>query len=54
MKANLNQIDRTIRLIMGAVLLAISFVFPLITNDTGKIIVSVVGVILVVTGATRY
>ena len=54
MKANLSQIDRTIRIIMGVVLLAISFVFPLITSSAGKTIVSVVGVILLVTGAVRY
>ncbi len=54
MVANLGQLDRTIRLVMGGVLLAISLVFPVVTTGTGKIIVSVIGLILVVTGLVRY
>ncbi len=54
MKANLTQIDRTIRIFFGVVLIIISYVFPLITNTTGKVIVTVIGSILLVTGATRY
>ncbi len=54
MEANLGQLDRTIRVVLGLVLLSISLVFPVVTTGAGKIIVSVIGVILVVTGAIRY
>ncbi len=54
MEANLGQLDRTIRLVLGGLLLAISLVFPVITTGIGKIIVAAVGGILVVTGTIRY
>ncbi len=53
MEANLGQLDRTIRIVLGAVLLSISLIFPIVTG-AGKIIVSVVGGILVLTGLIRY
>ncbi len=54
MKANIAQIERVIRIILGAILLSISFIYPLITTVTGKAIVSVIGIILVVTGLIKY
>jgi len=54
MTANLGTIDRTIRIVMGAILLAISLVFPVITTGAGKTVVAIIGVILVGTGLVRY
>jgi len=54
MKANLGTLDRIIRIILGAILLAISFVVPMISPGPGKVVVSIIGVILVVTGAISY
>jgi hypothetical protein len=54
MKANLGTLDRTIRIILGVILLSISFVVPMISPGPGKVVVSIIGVILVVTGAISY
>ena len=54
MKANLGTLDRIIRVILGAILLTISFVVPMISPGAGKVVVSIIGVILVVTGAISY
>jgi len=54
MKANLGTLDRIIRVILGAILLIISFVVPMISPGPGKVVVSIIGVILVVTGAISY
>jgi uncharacterized protein (UPF0333 family) len=51
---NLGQIDRTVRIVLGAVLLAISYVFPLVTTGAGKAVVTVIAVILLATGLVRY
>jgi len=54
MSANLGQLDRTIRIVLGAVLVSISVIFPVVTTGTGKIIVSIIGIIFIVTGLIRY
>ncbi|MBC8413471.1 MAG: DUF2892 domain-containing protein [Nitrospira sp.] len=53
-QANVGTQDRIIRVMLGIALLLVSLVFPLVTTATGKIIVSVIGVILLVTGSISY
>ena len=54
MKTNVSMIDRDIRVIFGILLLGITFVFPLVTTTVGKSITTVIGVILLGTGAAGY
>lgn len=54
--ANVGSADRVIRIIVGVVLIASPFLLDLALwdNQTVKILIQVVGVILVFTGVTRF
>jgi hypothetical protein len=45
--------DRILKFVLGGILLAISLLFPVIMSPEGKIVVSIVGVVLIVLGFIR-
>ncbi len=54
MKANVGQTDRIVRVLFGVILLAIVYVFKLVTPGAGTVVVTVVGLIMLGTGAVGW
>lgn len=52
--ANVGNIDRVIRVLVGAILIALPFVTQVLQNETLKLVAPIVGVVLIVTALVRF